>query len=878
MAAGLDCVAVTDHNSGAWIDPLKRAYTELAADAAAGNVPDFRELTLFPGVEISVQGGVHILAILAPSATTRDIDGLLARVDYPGTPGDSDDVTTKGIAAVIEVIVQAGAIPIPAHADQLKGLLACEVGSRKSRVDARTLAQAMDANGLLAVEWCDGASPLPECVAARGANLARVLGSDCHSFRGQGAPGRAFTWVKMAAPTLDGLRLALLDGNDVSLRRSDAATFDPDTLPTHTISAIEIDRARYIGHNPPARIELSPFFNAIVGGRGTGKSTVVHALRLATGRGSELTALGEGAESRRQFEAFRRIVKGREGDGGLRDQTVIRVEWRHDTENHRLTWSAAGSATVVEDWVGDTWVPARSQAVNASRFPLRMFSQGQIASIAGEDRSSLLAILDEAAGVVPLQAELEEAKRTFMAQRARLRELEGRLADVPEVERKLAEAQRRLEAFSQADHAAVLRMYARTQNQYRDIKATFEQAREAASRVEAVAVELSVDDWTDQAYGDDDADLLGWRAGVSASLLELQGRLRAEAESLRAKVEGWNIDERIVQWRARHGAARRTHDTLLEQLQAQGVQDAGAFQRLTQERQGLEQRKRELERARSDRDALASTIEGQRALIAERRASITAARHEFVERVLRDNPHVRISVEPHGFDPRQIARELRTLLETGESFASEILDVDDDDERGGLALTLARAGTAHKAGALSSVQRTLLERVGVGGKFRSFLDKKLERPEYGDRILAWSPDDDLKIEYQRGTQWVSIAQGSQGQRSAALLAFLLAFGEEPIVLDQPEDDLDNHLIYDLIVQQIRQNKLRRQLLIVTHNSNVVVNGDAELVTVMEFGKGQCFVQQRGALQETRVRAEVCRVMEGGQEAFARRWKRLGRGG
>ena len=143
-------------------------------------------------------------------------------------------------------------------------------------------------------------------------------------------------------------------------------------------------------------------------------------------------------------------------------------------------------------------------------------------------------------------------------------------------------------------------------------------------------------------------------------------------------------------------------------------------------------------------------------------------------------------------------------------------------------------------------------------------------------MWAWFPQDDLRIEYRRDSQWVPIEQGSQGQRSAALLAFLLAFGKEPLVLDQPEDDLDNHLIYDLIVQQIRENKLRRQLIIVTHNPNVVVNGDAELVHVMEFGRGQCFVKDKGALQDKTVRSEVCRVMEGGRDAFARRWKRLGR--
>ncbi len=108
-----------------------------------------------------------------------------------------------------------------------------------------------------------------------------------------------------------------------------------------------------------------------------------------------------------------------------------------------------------------------------------------------------------------------------------------------------------------------------------------------------------------------------------------------------------------------------------------------------------------------------------------------------------------------------------------------------------------------------------------------------------------------------------------------MLAFLLAHGNEPLVLDQPEDDLDNHLIYGLVVQQIRSNKLRRQLIIVTHNPNIVVNGDAELIHVLDFNH-QCHVKQTGSLQDQAMRREVCQVMEGGEEAFERRYQRLGR--
>ena len=135
------------------------------------------------------------------------------------------------------------------------------------------------------------------------------------------------------------------------------------------------------------------------------------------------------------------------------------------------------------------------------------------------------------------------------------------------------------------------------------------------------------------------------------------------------------------------------------------------------------------------------------------------------------------------------------------------------------------------------------------------------------------------MEYSRtgeGTDFHPIDQASDGQRSAAMLAFLLAHGDEPLVLDQPEDDLDNHLIYDLVVRQMQENKRRRQIIVVTHNPNIVVNGDAEMVHVLEFQGGQCRIKDSGSLQKASLREEVCQVMEGGREAFERRYRRLGR--
>jgi predicted ATPase len=106
------------------------------------------------------------------------------------------------------------------------------------------------------------------------------------------------------------------------------------------------------------------------------------------------------------------------------------------------------------------------------------------------------------------------------------------------------------------------------------------------------------------------------------------------------------------------------------------------------------------------------------------------------------------------------------------------------------------------------------------------------------------------------------------------LAFVLGYGDEPILLDQPEDDLDNTLIYELLVRRLRETKATRQVIVVTHNPNIVVHGDAELVVSLEAAGGQTRIAYKGGLQEQKGRDEICRVMEGGRDAFEKRYRRI----
>lgn len=99
-------------------------------------------------------------------------------------------------------------------------------------------------------------------------------------------------------------------------------------------------------------------------------------------------------------------------------------------------------------------------------------------------------------------------------------------------------------------------------------------------------------------------------------------------------------------------------------------------------------------------------------------------------------------------------------------------------------------------------------------------------------------------------------------------------GNEPLLLDQPEDDLENKLIKHLAVETLKQIKRGRQLIISTHNANIVVTSAAEHVLVIQHGEDIPGIEASGTLQTEAVKENVCLILEGGEDAIKTRYKRL----
>ena len=868
MRQGIDCVAVTDHNSGAWIDPLKQALLELESEGHT----DYRPLYLFPGVELTVQGNIHILAIFSQDKTTSDIDSLLGAVGYRATKGKSDGCSECSAVEVIDEIAKSGGLAIPAHVDQASGLFRVCSGN--------TLEQVLDNKDVSAIEVTDLAQAKPQLYISKNLNWAEVLGTDSHHPFGTGDqryPGSHFTWVKMSEPSYDGLRLALIDGA-LSLKRSDNFTGDPNTHGQLAIESIVVDNAKYLGCGQPLSYRLNPCLNAIIGGRGTGKSTSLELLRIALKRKGEIPKSLE-----KEFTKYSQTSKGRQDEGLLNDATTITVGFLKDGGRFRITWSNTDNIYGIdEEAAPGTW--SASEGDIAQRFPVRIYSQKQIFELAKHPQA-LLQVVDDAPEVNhrDWQLKWEELVSKYLSFRAQEREVQAGLQEESVTKGQLEDVKRKLDVFEKAGHADVLRTYQLRQNQSKAMDSWGETWEGFAEQVRDISGSLLPPELNLQNFcveNADDKELIDATESIRATFEKLQREMNSIAQQIDDAKSAWNLVRPDLGISKKITTANQEYTDLLGQLSAADAGDPYAYGVLVKQRQDFEDKLKGFNKKREILAQHQKNAEEHLVKLREHRAKITKLRKCFLKKTLVDNLYVQINVIPFG-NKLTIEEEFRNLIGRGSGGFDRDIGVIDGDE--GLLASLTQDQSRAMDDKIETLKSSLFaihanDTVAVtSAKDRRFVSHiQGLTPEQIDRIQCWFPDDSLDIRYslKNGESFKPVEQGSPGQKTAALLAFILSYGDEPLVLDQPEDDLDNHLIYDLIVTQLREIKQKRQVLVVTHNANIVVNGDAENVIALDIRSGQTKIVTQGGLQEPSIRDEICRVMEGGREAFTQRYKRI----
>ena len=140
---------------------------------------------------------------------------------------------------------------------------------------------------------------------------------------------------------------------------------------------------------------------------------------------------------------------------------------------------------------------------------------------------------------------------------------------------------------------------------------------------------------------------------------------------------------------------------------------------------------------------------------------------------------------------------------------------------------------------------------------------------------------ELNVAAEDAPLWKSLKSLSTGQKATAVLLLLLRDSDAPLIIDQPEDDLDNRFITEGIVPIIRKEKWRRQLVFSTHNANVPVLGDAEQILGLTAsgeavdGSASISHEHMGSIDSHSVRELIENTLEGGKEAFEIRRSKYG---
>lgn len=842
VTQGLSVIAITDHNSNA---NVQRALNH--AQQYAG------QLLVLPGVEVTTAHG-HLLAYFAPERTA-DLAKFLSRLDLTGKMGDENTRTAKSMADAIAEAEKLGGICIAAHIDRDKtGFDMFAPGFQNWKKDIITSPglYGLECDAIEALVWYSEedetgsagverkkmltARKLVAELSARH-HLAHVQSSDSHSMKRfeHQDPSKPWTRIKLAELSFNAIRVALIDPT----ARVRACGSVPRSIPR--IRGLSITGGFLHGE----MIHFSDNLNCLIGGRGTGKSTAIRAIAYAFGLNNEFGDFDNCPDSVCVFcedanGILYRYVRTRGGE--------IDVKAKED-----------GS-------VNDVPVDA---------FRIEYYGQGELAEVAKDPLNTpelFQAFLDRHTNLRDL-IETEESLVTSLRENAgRLNPLESAFGQLSAKKKSLEEIEKKLKVAEDGK----LRDVVGTQSKLASEKTVRES-------IEAIATEYT-SNWT-LSNIQRSFDQILVTAGTCTedeaskkSMLAMKAALAKSNAAVRQKELELNaiLKECAKELTKLAGELKTSHQRMssevaakLADLKARGIAtDIPGLEALLRQKTSVakeiaavEQRADERKQCREQRTKLRTELKDVRKRMTERRkeqlkginANLGATVNDYTVFVKYDDAG--ITTEFKQFMQQHMHG---TYLQDNviESVCSHITP----SELADFILDLNHA----KISAVAKVSTEWAERIVEKLCYWNIL--------FELQALAKQPKPIITVRTKSvPPREIPIFQLSDGQRHTILLTVaMLAESNVPLVIDQPEDDLDNAFIFSSIVATLRAIKEKRQVILVTHNANIAVLGDSELILPMcrenDCGKAK----DRGSIDSGATKLCVQNVLEGGRAAFLRR--------
>lgn len=886
----LDCVAVTDHNTGTGID----AIIEAAND---------KPLTVFPGVEITCDTSkIHLLILFDVDKSSEDVRDFLVKCNIRRDDfGEQNTSTSDNIFHVAAEAKKMGCLIIPAHIDEYNGL--CSVshenlkkfydleyinavqvvhseflspdlkttgnneflsklnkyyGSPKTSIDETTLKS-----------WY---APVQQAIAKKKAIV--TFSDNPHEPRnpqhGLWGIGSRYTWIKMDEhPSLEGLRQAFLL-HDLRVKNDFDSVDSPYELPASWIKRITVNNTEITNPLEPLIIDFSPQLSTIIGGRGSGKSSILRFIRGVFGRIADLEALGN-QSILEDHTIFYQQWNGKKKKGVFNDSSTIEVfVIRNDTE-YRISSSNINSTTdqdiTIEKWDTDkkAYEIVEEEAF-LEFFEFESFSQKQIYEIAQAPNALRERIDNAIPNISKLNARKKELKLEYFEKAATIRKIQQQVSEKGRISTEIKDFSNQIKTYEKSPIVGLLKERQSFLKEKEELTAFLESLQDNNALFDELIEQFQLDEIDFENISDKQKPEIKKITDKSAKAFEA---VATEIAQLKKKATSvgttFKSELKKSKWQKWYEVNLQKIEQEKKALKKKGIKSIENFEGLIE----LKNKKtKQLSKIEEQEKKLASELKAKHAIKEKYITTLkdlTDSRQVFVKEIL-EGEKVRISINQFR-NKENYEIQIRRILQKESGYDNSIANM----------ITKCFTGKVEKN--LSEIFQDILSmREGnVPDGYDGFMKNAIVRlnDEQIDEFDLLFPEDEIQVEYMptKSKAFKPLSNASAGQKTTAILTFLLSYGNSPLILDQPEDDLDNKLVYDLIVERLRQAKEHRQVIVVTHNANIPVNGDAEYIVAMNSESKKIEVLLAGTVEETKITKEICDVMEGSEEAFSMRSKR-----
>lgn len=875
VSEGLRAVAITDHHEGIY------AYVAIQTKAKMEEGQGQIDLWIFPGMELTCKDSCQALILFDADLPQVLFEKARSKL---GLPADCDVNNVKGI--LVELLNQniEDVQPLLEADDELRDRFivlphvkpdghktVLRKGFHKRFRDMPYVGGYMDKCYPHELNEGDRKILDGEIPAWSSDKRGVISTSDARhaDFR---LVGKHTSWIKLASPTAESIRQAML-APDSRIRHEEPR------LPSVVITKVAIQGASYIENG---EYTFNQQMNSIIGGRGAGKSSLLEYIRFALGC-SALDGKDAQDDDAKATKRMREMLQNTLS----KEQGTVAAEILLNGAPVSIIRSIATPKFIRVESEGHVSNSTAEDVVKL--IPVQPFRQGELSDLARDelaDRLLELVTANASDALEEIEAALKKNGQQLseaLAKAVRLTAARQRKAQL-ETESKLLRSQteslqKQLGTAAPQQNSAISE-HEKYLDEERNIQEVHEVLQKARQTIDEAFVDLGESltrlsegrpslglDELKKVYG-----LITPHLPVAGDQEPIQGTLPALGEQVTQVFDGMlsELDQTEADWK---GRLKKHEDDYDSQKKAMvGQQDFLA--RLEDLNTKLKKASTDLDAATADEQEFRTADDDLQALRLERRklharlVETVKAQIKTIDDKSSQLARGEISKQWDYSEAEVATRSVLELPMLREKRIDELLEIvrNADDPLGKweslldemLALVKWKEGAATDSNKapetpllMSALEVGFMEKLyaaissdRVAGALRSVLRPKVD---------IYQKRDGGEIEFRKA---------SQGEQAATLLNILMNQSRGPLIIDQPEEDLDNKIIND-IIKTIRRTKDDRQLILSTHNANIAVNGDSELVVEISLGKKQA----TGAIDEPDICKAITSTMEGGKDAF-----------